>query len=732
MSGINNFFTGGYEPYSSAIDFFLFAILFTSVYMVGAKYAFKDMKNPERVIVILLGLTTAFLLVLAGFSIKLLLPFMNWIVYILLFMFLFWILGKGESKLSKNGFLRFLIALLIVLLLLALLQGFYDFNTFFKFCELQYFNWLLVILVFVLMLFVLRKAIENKFWRFVVALLIALLFLYFFIKICGSIELPDVNGINSGIPTPSAGSGAGLVSGAGNYFTSMFDNFKTIDLGSYWPGTPDWFSGSTPTTSSTPGNLPVVNKPTKAPTPSSGGAAKVVAPCPAGETRCGDGMCRASCGPVPGRITTSPIGDLFEVDPKNAKTQKEYEDTVKSVSEKGKNIVGEDYYTKDEDGKLVLKRKRFLFGLFDYGYPDETLDPNNYYIEGGSLKRSELGSDATIDPSVASKLQKYLDSLGSARVKKISQLIPLEDIKISQAGFGADSPLGLVYLIILLLGLYLFNKFRRGRKSRITIQEEIGEIIKKKKKILERILILNNEKNQIIRAADRKIKYMRDLKEITYLWEKINEVEIAGEEYRRSAHIEIKLIVKLKELMKIERDVLERIEIWKNAISKRNTGVIMYTLPGLKKIICGGEKKDRRGNEIIYIILFCFNAEEREYKMEKELADLLKEDDIKKLIEDKLRKIGADEYSLDSYNEKENHALGVLRSRVEEQIDLMDRLMQQVPNIRLSKKTEPEQTSAATTGKNRFGTNILKNREKRRALDEIFAGLDRISKDKEK
>src|SRR3989338_10855123 len=88
---INNFFEGRqYEPYSKAIDFFFFAFLFTAIYMMGARYAFKEMKRPEQVIVILLGLMTAFLLVLADISATVLLPYIHWLLYLLLFMLFWW------------------------------------------------------------------------------------------------------------------------------------------------------------------------------------------------------------------------------------------------------------------------------------------------------------------------------------------------------------------------------------------------------------------------------------------------------------------------------------------------------------------------------------------------------------------------------------------------------------------------------------------------------------------
>src|SRR3989338_883436 len=120
---INDFFAGRqYEPYSSAIDFFFFAFLFIAIYMMGARYAFKEIKRPEQTIVILLGLMTAFLLVLGWFSMTILLPYVHWILYVLLFTLFYWLL-----KFVKNGFWRFIFALLLTLLTIALFQGIFDF-----------------------------------------------------------------------------------------------------------------------------------------------------------------------------------------------------------------------------------------------------------------------------------------------------------------------------------------------------------------------------------------------------------------------------------------------------------------------------------------------------------------------------------------------------------------------------------------------------------------------------
>ena len=122
LSSINELFTTeSFVPYAKAIDFFFFSFLFIAVYTIGARSAFKEIKRPERIIVILLGLLTAFLLVLGGYSIIMLIPFLPYLLLLLLFM-LFWWLLKG----IKSPFWRFLLALLLTLLTWALLQGLFD------------------------------------------------------------------------------------------------------------------------------------------------------------------------------------------------------------------------------------------------------------------------------------------------------------------------------------------------------------------------------------------------------------------------------------------------------------------------------------------------------------------------------------------------------------------------------------------------------------------------------
>lgn len=118
LTEISGFFESGYAPYTKAIDFFFFSLLFIAIYLMGVRYAFKDVKRPEQAIAILLGFMTAFLLVLGGFSVTILLPYIHWVLYALLFVLYGWLLKGIKSRLW-----RFVLALLLTLLTIGLVQG---------------------------------------------------------------------------------------------------------------------------------------------------------------------------------------------------------------------------------------------------------------------------------------------------------------------------------------------------------------------------------------------------------------------------------------------------------------------------------------------------------------------------------------------------------------------------------------------------------------------------------
>lgn len=115
---VNNFFTEeGFKPYAKTIDFVFFSFLFIAIYMMGVRYAFKEVKKPERAIAVLLGLMSAFLLVLGGWSSTLLLPYIHWILYFLLFLFYWWL-----SKFIPNT-LRWILSIILLILLIIILYS---------------------------------------------------------------------------------------------------------------------------------------------------------------------------------------------------------------------------------------------------------------------------------------------------------------------------------------------------------------------------------------------------------------------------------------------------------------------------------------------------------------------------------------------------------------------------------------------------------------------------------
>lgn len=119
---INDFFENEqYAAYAKIIDFFVFSLLFISVYLIGVRYAFKQVNKPEKVIALVLGFMSAFLMVSQGKSVIALLPYIDLLLYTFLFIVI-WLLLKG----IKSKFLRFIIALMITLIAAALLSGFFE------------------------------------------------------------------------------------------------------------------------------------------------------------------------------------------------------------------------------------------------------------------------------------------------------------------------------------------------------------------------------------------------------------------------------------------------------------------------------------------------------------------------------------------------------------------------------------------------------------------------------
>ena len=110
--------SGEYENYAKVIDFFVFSLLFISIYMIGVRYAFRQLNKPEKLIAVVLGLMSALLLVAQGKSILSLVPLIALFLYFLLFTLIWWLLKGIKSKLG-----RFVLALLLTLLVILLIEG---------------------------------------------------------------------------------------------------------------------------------------------------------------------------------------------------------------------------------------------------------------------------------------------------------------------------------------------------------------------------------------------------------------------------------------------------------------------------------------------------------------------------------------------------------------------------------------------------------------------------------
>ena len=119
LGRFNEFLENGeYENYAKVIDFFAFSLLFISVYMIGVKYAFRQLNKPEKLIAVVLGLMSALLLVAQGKSILSLVPLIALFLYFLLFTLIWWLLKGIKTKLG-----RFVLALLLTLLVILLIEG---------------------------------------------------------------------------------------------------------------------------------------------------------------------------------------------------------------------------------------------------------------------------------------------------------------------------------------------------------------------------------------------------------------------------------------------------------------------------------------------------------------------------------------------------------------------------------------------------------------------------------
>ncbi|KHO51117.1 MAG: hypothetical protein QT04_C0046G0002 [archaeon GW2011_AR11] len=120
LININNAFSSQrYLAYIKVIDFTFFLFLFFAIYYIVVPYAFKQKSRPVTFIAFILALMTAFLFVMGGYSVKNLIPFLPWFIFVLLVIF-FWKLLEFFGL--QNKLWRFILAVILALLVLYLLS----------------------------------------------------------------------------------------------------------------------------------------------------------------------------------------------------------------------------------------------------------------------------------------------------------------------------------------------------------------------------------------------------------------------------------------------------------------------------------------------------------------------------------------------------------------------------------------------------------------------------------
>ena len=508
LAEMGNFFElGQYEPYSNAIDFFLFSILFVSLYMSGARNVFKEFKRPEKIIVVLLGLVTAFLLVLAGFSITLLLPYVHWILFLLLFLLLLWLLKGVEGK-----FWRFALALALALLPLALLQGYCDIN------------WLLYLIIFLVLLFLL-KGIKNRFGRFILALIITAIIFLLLQFICGYFGLSQIRVFGES----AAAKGEGATVGFGNYVGGLWENIKSIRF-NYRPGIPDWLRGRPTGPSVQDNRLEVIHPP--APT----GAPPAQAP-----------------------IKESVLGRIFGVSPQQFSTQGDYNQAIIDAGQLPRRIDQNTYYIEEEDGNPVLKRQEWGFFGIDRLNPDSVIDESNY---NNILEEKE-------------KTQRDIE----LEAPPVAPPTPTPTPPIPPKGGIFGTGISWAWLLSLLAVLLLFkrprNYIKKGAMSAFEtakkrmpsfrkegIESRIDEIISKSTEATRKIDDASFKRSKILRSADKASIYLDALtkegRDPAMLFTEEGRETLLKEhtEIEDLLHQEFKFIDGLKELKDTELELL--------------------------------------------------------------------------------------------------------------------------------------------------------------------------------
>ncbi|MBI2659964.1 hypothetical protein HYX07_02285 [Candidatus Woesearchaeota archaeon] len=293
LARINDFFKNeNYKPYSWVIDFFVFFAVFLAIYMRGIKFAFKEVNKTEKALAVVLALTTAFLMILGGYSIVKMLPFLQYFLFFLLFALIWWLLKDMKSKWA-----RFFLALLLTLLLLLIYFILFSAMSYRISCPekaLPWLPWLLALLLFI-MFWILLKDIKNAFGRFLLALLLTVTVVLLILFL--------LNTFSKELGCPEGPFATSLIGDVG-------DSFKRMDFGTGFGG----FGGGGPSLAP----LQQVQPPEK----------------PA--------------------VQGSKVAEIFEVYPKDFTNQEAFDKVLKERGGKGTAEIGGKKYFLSKDGKLTV------------------------------------------------------------------------------------------------------------------------------------------------------------------------------------------------------------------------------------------------------------------------------------------------------------------------------------------------------------------------------------------
>ncbi|MFH1850318.1 MAG: hypothetical protein ABH879_09155 [archaeon] len=121
---VRDFISTGYDSYYQLVDFVLFFILFTVVFMLGLNKVFGEQNRQVKTLAVVLALIVSFALVKSGITLKILAPYARFLLFVVMVLVLY-------ALLLKFGMENHKIMAIIIAVLLTLL-AFYVANSLFK------------------------------------------------------------------------------------------------------------------------------------------------------------------------------------------------------------------------------------------------------------------------------------------------------------------------------------------------------------------------------------------------------------------------------------------------------------------------------------------------------------------------------------------------------------------------------------------------------------------------